>query len=218
MNAAHLSCSDCGTRGCSRNQAERFPAFCPTRNITRELLDEALACYKRDAETATLAREAALLESDYYCKMTRVEETIEFIKRMGYTKVGVASCIGLLGEMRTFSRILDSEGIEHHVVCCKIGATDKSFVGIPDERKLRYKDGQHESMCNPVMQAKALAEWGAELNILAGLCVGHDAIFIKHAEAPVTVMVVKDRVLGHNPAAALYSAFSGYSRFPALNK
>ena len=42
-----------------------------------------------------------------------------------------------------------------------------------------------------------------------GLCVGHDSLFFRHSEAPVTVLAVKDRVLGHNPLAAVYLA-DGY--------
>lgn len=40
---------------------------------------------------------------------------------------------------------------------------------------------------------------------------GHDSLFLKHSEAPCTVLVVKDRVLGHNPVAALYTS-TGYYR------
>ena len=42
------------------------------------------------------------------------------------------------------------------------------------------------------------------MNIIVGLCVGHDMLFARHSEAPVTTLVVKDRVTGHNPVAALY--------------
>ena len=37
--------------------------------------------------------------------------------------------------------------------------------------------------------------------MLVGLCVGHDSLFIKYSEAPVTTLVTKDRVLAHNPVA-----------------
>ena len=43
-----------------------------------------------------------------------------------------------------------------------------------------------------------------EFNVLLGLCVGHDSLFFKFAEAPTTVLAVKDRVTGHNPLAAIY--------------
>jgi uncharacterized metal-binding protein len=48
--------------------------------------------------------------------------------------------------------------------------------------------------------------------VLIGLCVGHDSLFFKHSQAPVTVLVAKDRVLGHNPVAALYTSHSYYQR------
>jgi len=50
------------------------------------------------------------------------------------------------------------------------------------------------------------------LNVLIGLCVGHDSLFFKYSRAPVTVLVAKDRVLGHNPVAALYTSNSYYRR------
>jgi len=62
------------------------------------------------------------------------------------------------------------------------------------------------NMCNPVMQAKYLNKNKTDLNVLIGLCVGHDSLFYKYAEAPVTTLVSKDRVLAHNTAAALYQA------------
>ena len=37
----------------------------------------------------------------------------------------------------------------------------------------------------------------------------HDSLFYKYSKAPTTTLIVKDRVLGHNPVAALYQA-DGY--------
>lgn len=65
-------------------------------------------------------------------------------------------------------------------------------------------------MCNPITQAYLLNEEKTEFNILLGLCVGHDSLFLKNAEAPCTVLAVKDRLLGHNPLAAIYTAESYY--------
>ena len=55
-------------------------------------------------------------------------------------------------------------------------------------------------------QAKLLEE-GTEFNIVVGLCVGHDSLFIKYSKAPTTVLIVKDRILAHNPIGALYSNY-----------
>lgn len=46
-----------------------------------------------------------------------------------------------------------------------------------------------------------------QMNILLGLCVGHDMLFTKYSEAPVTTLVAKDRVLAHNPVAALTNRY-----------
>jgi uncharacterized metal-binding protein len=65
-------------------------------------------------------------------------------------------------------------------------------------------------MCNPIAQAFILNETGSEFNILTGLCVGHDSLMFKYAEAPCTVLAAKDRLLGHNPLAAIYTLDSFY--------
>jgi len=71
-------------------------------------------------------------------------------------------------------------------------------------------------MCNPVMQAKVLEENSTELNIIVGLCLGHDILFSKYSHVAVTTLIVKDRLLAHNPAGALYSGYY-YSKL-TLNK
>ena len=206
-----FSCADCYVKACRTKSEEKYPEFCPTRNLDPALYKEVLHEYDDD-EARRLTVTSACLESEYYCRLTRVEETVLFIERMGYRKVGVATCVGLLEEARTFTKILRAHGLDVYTVCCKCGAVDKTAVGIPEEKKLNV-GGAHESMCNPIMQARLLEEEETEFNVMIGLCVGHDTLFLQHSAAPVTVLVVKDRVLGHNPAAALYMAKTGYSRF-----
>jgi len=50
------------------------------------------------------------------------------------------------------------------------------------------------------------------MNIIFGLCVGHDMLFSMHSKAPVTTLVVKDRVTGHNPIAVLHGQNYYYKR------
>ena len=69
-----------------------------------------------------------------------------------------------------------------------------------------------EHACNPVGQAEILNTEETGLNVIIGLCVGHDSLFIKHSKAPVTCLVAKDRVLAHNPVGALYNASSYYNQ------
>jgi uncharacterized metal-binding protein len=113
-------------------------------------------------------------------------------------------------EAKTARDIFFAGGFEVSTVCCKVGSIDKDDMGIADEEKVH--PGDFEPLCSPVGQAALLAEAGTEFNVVVGLCVGHDSMFYMHSQAPVTVLVAKDRVLGNNPAAALYTSHSYYRR------
>ncbi len=60
-----------------------------------------------------------------------------------------------------------------------------------------------EAACNPILQAEMLNRAGAQVNIIVGLCVGHDMLFTKNSNALVTTFIVKDRLLDHNPIKGL---------------
>jgi uncharacterized metal-binding protein len=87
----------------------------------------------------------------------------------------------------------------------------KSEIGnLPEEYQMKSKTGYPIGFvsCNPIGQALLLNKVKTEFNIIVGLCVGHDTLFIKYSEAPVTVLIAKDRRFGHNPAVALYTYYS----------
>ena len=135
---------------------------------------------------------------------------MSFARRLGASHLGLAFCVGLRREAALAQRIFEAGGFRVSSVCCKVGSIPKEDVGLADEEKIR--PGQYESLCNPVAQAALLAAAGTELNVAVGLCVGHDSLFFRYSESPVTVLVAKDRVTGHNPAAALYTSGSYYKR------
>jgi uncharacterized metal-binding protein len=135
---------------------------------------------------------------------------------MGYRKLGVAFCGGLFTEGRTFVQILEKHGFEVVSVCCKVGSVPKEFLGLADDEKIRV--GRYETMCNPITQAEILNQAKTDFNILIGLCVGHDSLFLKHSKALSTVLVTKDRVLGHNPVAALYGVKVYFQRLVKPDK
>jgi uncharacterized metal-binding protein len=141
---------------------------------------------------------------------SRLEEIIRFAAMMGYKKLGVAFCVGLANEAEILVPLLEKSGFEVVSVCCKVGAVSKEDIGIKDAQKIY--PGRYESMCNPVAQAEILNREKCDFNIMVGLCVGHDSLFLKHVKAPTTVFAVKDRLLGHNPLAALYLSSSYYRR------
>ena len=199
-------CAKCQTVGCTQKDESKMPKkLCPSRD--EEIQAKAKELYLEN--DFKLAKEAALVEEEGNCNWTRVEETINFAKKMGYNRVGVAFCMGLHEEAKVFVKILEHNGLEVVSVGCKNGATLKNFLGIDHGKKDHYV--KNDIMCNPIGQALVLNEAKVDLNILLGLCVGHDTLFIKYAEAPTTVFAVKDRVLCHNPLGAVYQA-NGYYR------
>jgi uncharacterized metal-binding protein len=205
-----LRCATCGVWACSDEPGtKRYPPFCPMSTET-VVLSKAEEAYLSQDELRDWALAAARTEAAGYCKEPRVEEIMNFARRIGARRLGIASCIGLIREARLLQEILEANGFEVESVCCQVGSIDKEKIGLRDEEKIR--PGQYETLCNPVGQAMLLDKAGTELNIVVGLCVGHDSLFFKHSGAPVTVLVAKDRVTGHNPVAALYTSQSYYKR------
>jgi uncharacterized metal-binding protein len=87
----------------------------------------------------------------------------------------------------------------------------KEAIGIKPEEKVSGP-GKWETMCNPIAQAMIINNAQVNLAIMLGLCIGHDTLFIKYCDVPLTVLAVKDRLLAHNPLAALYLSDSYYQR------
>ena len=199
------TCALCAKKACDAGELDKLPKNCPCREIDKQ--EENKKLYQDD-ENNKLAYNSARVEAEGYCKLTRLEETMEFAKKCGFKKLGIAFCIGFSKEAAVLVSILKHNGFEVESVACKNGAIPKEFLNLKDEEKVR--PGTFEPMCNPIGQARLLNDTGTDFNIILGLCVGHDSLFIKYSEAPVTVLVVKDRVLGHNPAAALYLSDSYY--------
>lgn len=150
---------------------------------------------------------ASELEARYYMQLTRLEEIIKYARELGFKRLGLAFCVGLAREAEVVAGILGRH-FEVYSVCCKAGGINKDDFGVP-----HVIEGRPESICNPVGQAAVLAEKKTDFNIMLGLCVGHDALFNKYSAAPVTTLAVKDRVLGHNPLAAIYSNYYMKTRF-----
>jgi uncharacterized metal-binding protein len=152
-------------RACRQGEsAQRGPGFCPTK-LDPDVQAHARAEYRQD-ETHRVSREAALVESEGYCRWTRVEEIVQFAKKMGFRKLGIANCISFVDHAHVLSGILESHGFEVVSVACKTGNIPKEEIGLADAQKIR--PGQFEPLCNPVAQAELLNEHGCELNVGAG--------------------------------------------------
>jgi uncharacterized metal-binding protein len=202
------SCSECHARNCYRRDS-KYPSFCLSE-ANQKGAAETKALYAGRGRDAKVARAAAEVEAEYYGRLTRLEETIIFALKLGAKKLGVASCVGFLDESEIYAKVVRAAGLEVKTVGCKVGSIDKCEIGLPDNLKL--SPGSQESCCNPILQAKVLNDWGSDVNVSLGLCVGHDYLFTKHSAVPAVTLAVKDRVLAHNPMGAIYTHRFYYKR------
>ena len=204
--SAKKTCVDCGILNCHTRDKE-YPDFCLTTSLTTDARERVRRLYE-DEENKRVSVISAQIENEFYLKYTRVEEVIEFARRMKYKKIGIATCVGLIEESRILARILRKNGFEVYGAVCKIGSFLKTEAGVPEEDITRTG----EVMCNPIMQAEVLNQVKTDFNVVMGLCVGHDSLFYKYSDALVTTLVAKDRVLAHNPVGALYQAKAYYKK------
>lgn len=210
-------CDQCTVLACwPEDPKDTFkgPAACPSKNFP-DLIQQAKEIYLADGLDREMQLVGARLEGmssrtppggrEINMQLTRIEEVLMFCKMMGYEKIGIAHCIGCIGEAKMLSDFMGSRGLETYQICCKVGGIEKEELGIEEQDKVRMLT--HETICNNIAQALIFNEIGTDLNLIVGLCVGHDIAFTQYSDAPVTTIIVKDRRTGHNPAAALYQAY-----------
>lgn len=202
-----------------RHEKGKAPQNCPTARH-QDLVAQSVA-ESQSGETCEFARQASIQEASGYGHKERgyaavrpmkprILEIIEFAKRMNYGRVGLVFCIGLRREARVVHEIFENHGLDVMSVACKVGRVGKEVLGLGEDDKV--SPGSFESMCNPILQALLVNRHASQFNVLLGLCVGHDSLFFKYSDAPCTVLAVKDRLLGHNPLAAVYQV-EGYYRY-----
>ncbi len=138
-------------------------------------------------ERRHLAREAALVEADGSGHWTRIREIAELAIRMEYTKVALAHCPDMRREAELAARFLEARGLE---------------ILLPPV----------DSACNPQGMARDFTRRQADLLVLAGMCVGHEAILLRSVSIPATGLIARDHRLRHNPVAALYTSQSYYRK------
>ena len=195
---------------------EQLPEFFPMK-CKSEIIDKAMEKYNDEAvknlyinSTITEQRAYEMIRGRRIGVRPRILEIIQFSKLMGWNRLGVAYCGGVTNEARRVVEILEGADFDVYSVRCKCGNVDKTVFGVPKEYKIVNLYGnpdRFEAGCNPIVQAEVLNSEKLDLHIIVGLCIGHDIQFTEYSEAPVTTLIVKDRVTGHNPMASLYSSY-----------
>jgi uncharacterized metal-binding protein len=211
-------CAKCKPKYCHQGTTDDnlLPSFCPIINY-KELIQETKKQYQ-SKEIQQFYTCAALIEKEAYDETAareegkmvpvrpRIKEIAEFAKKIDAKKIGIAFCSGLADEAARASAILEKHGLDVSSAVCCCGAVDKTEVGLNAEHKIRDPH-KFESACNPLLQASLLNKTGTDINVLVGLCVGHAMLFTTDSNAPVTTLIVKDRLTGHNPVISLYTRY-----------
>lgn len=205
MGNTEFSCLSCAGEACEF-QTGGNPPQCVEGRVSDAIRQEVHARYRKPENHRVM--QAAASTSERCGNLTRVQETMEFAARMGAHKIGIATCTMLLEESRTLRKLLERAGFEVFGVACKIEGNHRSDLDLAPAAS----GGEGPVLCNPVMQARLLEEAGTDLNIVMGLCVGHDTLFYRYSHAPVTTLVTKDHVTGHNACAGLYASKSVYRK------
>ena len=193
-------CVKCTILRCrSKEKDKKVPAFCPTekyRGLVNETLEKLLLPENQAVNKGWMGYMSKVMDPEKpreKLSWTRVDEIIEYAKIRGMTRLGIATCGELMPESKSLSDILENNGFDVVSVICLCGELNPQDIGMWGKK-----------ICNPIMQAEVLNREKTELNIMMGLCLGHDILFLRYCKAETTPLVVKDRALGHNPAAALY--------------
>lgn len=200
------TCANCSILACTDDSGRPLPQNCPMRQM--DMKEEFLPRYELE-ENHNFYVQCSSIEAKGYGQWPRLKETLEFCKSMHYQTIGIAFCKGLHKEARIIAGLFRDYGFTVVSVICKTGGISKEAIGISEENKLH--PGQFEAMCNPIAQAELLNQQHTDFNVAVGLCVGHDSLFYRYSEAPVTTLIAKDRVLAHNPCGAVYCA-DGYMK------
>ncbi|TFG16354.1 MAG: DUF1847 domain-containing protein [Promethearchaeota archaeon] len=203
------TCHKCnGINFCAVGRPSKILDNCPMK-VSPEIEKKARELYASDEFIKKSTAVASIVEAKGYIHWPRLKDTVEYAKGMGYKKLGLAFCVGMLKEVQRIAEIFENYGFEVVSVCCKTGSVKKTDVGIPEEYTMFSKTGYTIGWitCNPAAQALLLNEAKTDMNIIVGLCVGHDITFTRLSEAPVTTLIAKDRSAPHNPSAVLFSHY-----------
>ena len=188
MQTMEPQCAKCPSKLCLMGPSEDGPKNCPMKtspavfDTAREIVE--------GPEIRQLFRGVATTWKDSGLSKNRIEEVMIYARNMGFEKLGMV-----------VSALFEKNGFNVVSACCMTGGFSSEDVGLADEDKI-YQEGR-QPQCNPVGQALLMNKSRTDLNVMVGLCVGDDVLFIKHSDAPVTILAVKDRLNNHSPLAPI---------------
>lgn len=171
-----------------------LPEDC-TSNLASDDARECAVSYYNDEENNPVVRaSSAVIGQSIADHWPRVREIVSFAREAKAERIGIASCVSFLTETKLLAEILRAEGFEVVDAMCRIGSIRRVEAGACGEDEARAD----AVTCNPYMQADVLNQSGTDINIIMGLCIGHDMIFTRQSHAWVTTLAIKDQSRTHD--------------------
>lgn len=197
----HTTCASCKMESCFKGDKENMPKNCPMR--CSEYMDSILSKYDSpEIHKFYQATKMCVGTEDEHRYTPRTRAFIDLCKYMGYKKIGMAFCAMFWEEAELYAKILRRNGLEVVSACCLNGGFNETEHDVPLP-EVCVKPG-FDPACNPIGQAVLLNEQKTEFNVVIGLCLGHDSLFMKYSDAMCTVMAIKDVAMANgNPLNAL---------------
>ena len=178
-----MNCTTCSDKVCRKQQTS-----CERESFVKtEIIDQ----YQEVSVSEIVKAAAELVDSGRAGTLSRIEEIIEFSKRMNYQKIGLAYCYGMEKYAQAIETLLVDEWFDVSAVSCSVGGLKQSEVNAAS--------CIHKVSCNPLGQAEQLNAEKADLTLVVGICMGHDIILNRNLDMDFTTLVVKDRKYNHAP-------------------
>ncbi len=181
-----MDCTNCKPKLCRQSEScgvEKFDSAAVIAN------------YQDPGNQKILQAAASLVDNGKSGTLSRLQETITFIKSMSYKKVGLAYCYGMEKDAKLLKDIFKAEDIRLRAVSCTVGGINQNEINAAS-----YTE---KVSCNPLGQAAELNEEGVDFVIIMGICLGHDILLQRNLKADFTTFVVKDRVFANSPIKAI---------------
>jgi uncharacterized metal-binding protein len=178
-----MNCTSCEDKVCRKQHKS-----CDRESfLNYEIIEQ----YKEVSHSEIVKAAAELVDSGRAGTLSRMEEIIEFAKRMNYQKLGIAYCYGMEKQAKAIETLLINDWFDVSAVSCSVGGLKQSEVN--------SASCVHKVSCNPLGQAEQLNAEKVDLTLVVGICMGHDILLNRNLAMDSTTLVVKDRKFNHVP-------------------
>ena len=130
-----FTCAQCAIEACRSGKLDQMPKNCPMHDSAffEQVLEEYFKPENHDFFVTSAAVEAL-----GYGQWPRLREVMEFARRMGYTKLGLAFCAGLHKEGRRGGPDFpEKTALRWCPSSARPGSIPKDKAGVPQEFRVR---------------------------------------------------------------------------------